>query len=181
MRDEAKYMDGRGIKNPPKNLIGAAASPFASQPKYTALRDEKKVNAGAQFFQTNLAFDTDRLEEWLNEIAKRNILDKVYVLVGISPLKSLKMAGFLKGIPGVVIPEKIMRRMEIAKEKGNEEEEGVQIALELMEKIKDKQGVNGFHIMTMRWEAIVPRIIVEAGLSPKNIDSLGVAAIQYAD
>jgi methylenetetrahydrofolate reductase (NADPH) len=169
MRDEAKYMDGREIQNPPKFFLGAAASPFASEPKYTALRDQKKVNAGAQFFQTNLAFDVDSLEEWLNEIARRNILDKVYILVGISPLRSLKMTNYLKGIPGVVIPPSLVKRMEYAKEKGNEAEEGVQIALELIEKIKGKKAVNGFHIMTMRWEEIIPRIIMEAGLARETI------------
>jgi methylenetetrahydrofolate reductase (NADPH) len=131
MRDDAKYLDGREIKNPPSYFIGAAASPFASEPKFMALRDEKKVNAGAQFFQTNLVFNIDKLEEWLYEIAKRNILEKVYILAGISPLRSLKMAHFLHNdVPGVFIPDHIMKRMETAKENGNEEEEGVQIALE---------------------------------------------------
>jgi methylenetetrahydrofolate reductase (NADPH) len=134
-----------------------------------ALRDEKKVNAGAQFFQTNLVFNVGKLEEWLNEIAKRNILDKVFILAGISPLRSIKMAHFLNNnVPGVFIPESIMKRMEAAKVKGNEEEEGVQIALELIENIKGKQGINGFHIMTMRWEEVIPRIITEAGLLPKS-------------
>lgn len=169
MRDEAKYLDGREIKNPPSYFVGAAASPFASEPKYMALRDEKKVNAGAQFFQTNLVFNVGKLEEWLNEIAKRNILDKVFILAGISPLRSIKMAHFLNNnVPGVFIPESIMKRMEAAKVKGNEEEEGVQIALELIENIKGKQGINGFHIMTMRWEEVIPRIITEAGLLPKS-------------
>ena len=92
MRDEGKYLDGREIKFPPKFFLGAAASPFASEPRFQALREHKKVNAGAQFFQTNLVFDPDGLEIWLNELAKRNILDKVYILVGITPMKSLKMA-----------------------------------------------------------------------------------------
>jgi methylenetetrahydrofolate reductase (NADPH) len=170
MRDEAKYLDGREIKNPPSYFIGAAASPFASEPKFMALRDEKKVNAGAQFFQTNLVFNIEKLEEWLNEIAKRNILDKVYILAGISPLRNLKMAHFLHNdVPGVFIPKDVMKRMETAEEKGNEEEEGIQIALELIDKIKGKQGINGFHIMTMRWEEIIPRIMTEAGLLPKNM------------
>jgi methylenetetrahydrofolate reductase (NADPH) len=177
MRDEAKYLDGREIKNPPSFFIGAAASPFASEPKFMALRDEKKVNAGAQFFQTNLVFNTDKLEEWLNEIAKRNILNKVYILAGISPLKSLKMAHFLNNsVPGVFIPEGIMKRMEFAKEKGNEAEEGIQIALELIDKIKGKQGINGFHIMTLRWEEIIPRLITEAGLLPKSMQTKPTAA-----
>lgn len=169
MRDEGKYLDGREIKTAPKYFLGAAASPFASNMKFQALREQKKVNAGAQFFQTNVVFDADALDEWLNEIAKRDILDKVHILIGITPLKNYKTAAYMNAkIPGVFIPETIMKRMEAAQEKGNEQEEGFKIALELVEKIKAKQGVHGVHIMAVGWEEIVPRIVVEAGLMPKD-------------
>ena len=165
MRDEGKYLDGREMKTPPKYFIGAAASPFASNMKFQALREQKKVNAGAQFFQTNVVFDADALDEWLNEIAKRSILDKVYIMVGLTPLKNYKTAAYMNSkIPGVFVPEKVLKRMEDAKEKGNEQEEGVQITLELIEKIKTKQGVHGIHIMAVGWEEIVPRIVQDAGL-----------------
>jgi methylenetetrahydrofolate reductase (NADPH) len=164
MRDEGKYLDGRSMKFPPKYFLGAAASPFASEPRFQAIREHKKVNAGAQFFQTNLVYDPDGLEIWLNELAKRNILDKVYILVGITPLKSLKVAQYMHNeVPGVFIPEKLMKRMEQAGD--GAEEEGVQIALELIEAVKDKQGVNGIHLMAVGWEEIVPRIVTEAGLA----------------
>jgi methylenetetrahydrofolate reductase (NADPH) len=167
MRDENKYLDGRNIKFPPKFFLGAAASPFASEPRFQALREHKKVNAGAQFFQTNLVYDPDGLEVWLNELAKRNILDKVFILVGITPLKSLKVAQYMNNdVPGVFIPEKILKRMEAAGDKA--EEEGVQIALELIEDITSKQAVHGLHIMAVGWEEIVPRIVTEAGLLPKD-------------
>lgn len=166
MRDEGRYLDGREIKFPPKFFLGAAASPFASEPKFQALREHKKVNAGAQFFQTNLVYDMDRFEIWLNEIAKRGILDKVYIMVGITPLKSLKMTQYMTQVPGVYIPPAILKRMEDADKAGNAQEEGVQIALELVRKIKEyeKQGVHGLHIMPVGWEDIVPRIVKEAGL-----------------
>ena len=168
MRDEGKYLDGRGIKFPPQYFLGAAASPFASRPEFQAIREHKKVNAGAQFFQTNLVFDADGLETWLNLLAKRNILDKVYILVGISPLKSLKAAKYMQAeVPGVFIPDTVMKRLEAADQAGNAAEEGVQIALELIEKVKGKQGVNGVHIMSVGWEEIVPRIVKEAGLLPE--------------
>ena len=167
MRDENKYLDGRNIKFPPKFFLGAAASPFASEPRFQALREHKKINAGAQFFQTNLVYDPDGLDIWLNELAKRNILDKVFILIGITPLKSLKVAQYMNNeVPGVFIPEKILKRMEAAGE--NAEEEGFQIALELIESIKQKQGVNGIHIMAVGWEEIVPRLVTEAGLLPKD-------------
>ncbi len=165
MRDEQRYLDGRELKFPPKYFLGAAAAPFASEPRYQAIREHKKINAGAQFFQTNLVYDPDHLETWLNELAKRNILDKVYILVGITPLKSLKMAEYMhRDIPGVFIPDKYLKRMEDAGD--GAAEEGVQIALELIEAIKTKQGVNGIHLMAVGWEEIVPRMIKEAGLLP---------------
>jgi methylenetetrahydrofolate reductase (NADH) len=170
MRDEGRYLDGREMKFPPKYFLGAAASPFASEPKFQALREQKKVNAGAQFFQTNLVFDADRLEIWLNELMKRNILDKVYILIGITPLKTLKMANYMNNeVPGVFIPESVLKRMEAADAAGNAQEEGVQIALELIEKIRGKQGVNGLHIMAVGWEEIVPRIVHEARLIPEDV------------
>ncbi len=167
MRDEGKYLDGRDIKFAPKMFLGAAASPFASEPRFQAIREHKKVNAGAQFFQTNLVFDADRLDIWLNELAKRNILDKVYILIGITPLKTFKMAKYMNDtVPGVFVPDPILKRMEAAGDRA--EEEGVQIALELIEQIKTKQGVHGIHLMAVGWEEIVPRIIREAGLLPPD-------------
>ena len=165
MRDEGKYLDGREIKFPPKYFLGAAASPFASRPEFQAIREHKKVNAGAQFFQTNVVFDADRFDIWLNALAKRDILEKVYILVGITPLKSLKMARYMADeVPGVFVPEAVLKRMEAADAAGNAAEEGFQIALELVEKVRAKQGVHGIHIMAVGWEDVVPRIVKEAGL-----------------
>jgi methylenetetrahydrofolate reductase (NADPH) len=171
MRDEGTYLDGRAIKNPPQFFLGAAASPFASEPHFQALREHKKINAGAQFFQTNLVFDPDGMEIWLSELAKRNILDKVYILIGVTPLKTLKMAQYMHNeVPGVTIPAPLMKRLEAAKD--GVEEEGVQIALEIIEKIKGKQGIHGIHLMAVGWEEIVPRIVTEAGLlPPQNIQT----------
>lgn len=170
MRDEGKYLDGREIKNPPKFFLGAAASPFSSNPKFQALREQKKVNAGAQFFQTNLIFNVDGMEVWLNELAKRNILDKVYILAGVTPIKSFKMAQRLAEVPGVHLPQEVLQRMEIADKSGNAQEEGVQIALEIIGRIKAyrNQGIHGIHLMPVGWDEIVPRIVTEAGLIPEQ-------------
>jgi methylenetetrahydrofolate reductase (NADPH) len=169
MRDEGHYLDGREIKIPPRFFLGAAASPFASQPKFQALREHKKVNAGAQFFQTNVVFDADRLEIWLNEIAHRQILDKVYILIGLTPPKSARMTRFLSQVPGVYVPEAVIQRMEAAEAAGGAagaQEEGVQIVLEIIERLKGKQGIHGLHLMPVGWEDVVPRIVREAGLLP---------------
>ena len=163
MRDEGIYLDGRKMKNPPKMFLGAATSPFASDPRLQAIKDHKKVNAGAQFFQTNLVFDADRLDPWLEQLDKRNILDKIYILIGIAPLKSFKVAEYLHTkVPGVNLPSNILSRMEKAGE--DAPEEGTQIALELIESIKKKKGVNGIHIMSLGWESVVQRIVTDSEL-----------------
>jgi methylenetetrahydrofolate reductase (NADPH) len=164
MRDEGVYLDGRNIKFPPAYFLGAAASPYASRPEFQAIREHKKVNAGAQFFQTNLVFDTDRLDIWLDALAKRNILDKVFILIGVTPLKSLKMAQYMHAeVPGVTIPEHLMKRMQAAGD--GAQEEGVQIALEIVQEIRQKKAVHGIHLMAVGWEEIVPRIVQESGLA----------------
>jgi methylenetetrahydrofolate reductase (NADPH) len=170
MRDEGKYLDGREIKNPPMFFLGAAASPFSSNVKFQALREQKKVNAGAQFFQTNLIFDVDGMELWLNELAKRNVLDKVYILAGVTPIKSLKMAQRLAEVPGVHLPMNVLHRIEAADKTGNAQEEGIQIALEVISRIKtyEKQGIHGIHLMPVGWDEVIPRIVIESGLAPKH-------------
>lgn len=164
MRDEGIYLDGRKMKSPPSLFLGAAASPFASEPQFQALREKKKINAGAQFFQTNLIFDPEGLDLWLEALDQRDILDKVYILAGVTPIRSKRMARYLHhNIPGVRLPQSILDRFEAAKE-DDYEELGVEIALEIIDKIKGKPGINGLHLMSVGWEAIVPRIIADAGL-----------------
>lgn len=165
MRDEGTYLDGRKIKNPPKLFLGAATSPFASDPEMQAIRDQKKMNAGAQFFQTNLIFEPERLDAWLEQLDRRDVLGRVYILAGIAPLKSLKVALYLhEKVPGVFLPPSVLKRMEKAGD--GAAEEGVQIALEVIDAVKRKTGINGIHIMTMGWEEVVGRIVTEAGIYP---------------
>ncbi|MBK8023494.1 MAG: methylenetetrahydrofolate reductase C-terminal domain-containing protein [Chloroflexi bacterium] len=164
MRDEGKYLDGRALKTPPKLFLGAAASPFASEARFQALRAQKKINAGAQFLQTNLIFDVERLEIWLNELARRNVLDKVYIIAGIATLKSVKAAQYMDAhVPGVRVPEHLMKRMEAAGD--DAAEEGITIALELIEAVRRLQGIHGVHLTTIGKESSLPRIIIEAGLA----------------
>lgn len=164
MRDDGIYLDGRKMKHPPKFFLGSATSPFAMKPELQAIKDQKKVNAGAQFFQTNIIFEPDRLDKWLEQLYRRNVLEKVYILIGLVPLRSYKSALYLHTkVPGIYLPPVILDRME--KAGANAPEEGVQIVLELIEAIKNKQGVNGIHLMTLGWEEIVGRIVTESGLN----------------
>lgn len=171
MRDEGIYLDGRKMKNPPKLFLGASSSTFILDPAMQAIRDQKKVNAGAQFFQTNVVFDADKLDPWLEHLDKCNILNKVYILIGISPLKSYKVAEYLHTkVPGVTLPVNVLERMKKAGE--DAPEEGIRIALELIESIKRKQGVNGIHIMSLGWDSAIPRIVTESGIMNKRKENL---------
>jgi len=164
MRDEGIYLGGRKLKYPPKIFLGAAASPMASQPEYQAIREQKKVNAGAQFFQTNVIYDLGALEAWMNALVKRNILGKVYILVGINILKNLAMANYLdREIPGVFIPKAVHDRMEKASDGAGQE--GFLIAQELIEGIRKIKEVNGIHVMPVGREKDVPRLLQETGLT----------------
>jgi len=172
MRDEGIYLDGRSIKQRPNFFLGAAGSPFGAPPKYEAIRAEKKVNAGAQFIQTQPIFDYDRFLEWLEALDKRSLLDKVYILPGLIPLKSANAAHFMADdVPGVVVPPDLVKRMDEAGDKESQQEVGVAIALEMIEKLLNTPGINGMHIMAVQWEAIVPRLIEEAGVPKPVIQS----------
>jgi methylenetetrahydrofolate reductase (NADPH) len=173
MRDEGRYLDGRGIKNPPRLFLGAAASPFGAPAKYEAIRAEKKVNAGAQFIQTQPVFDYERFTDWLEALDKRGLLGKVYILAGLIPLKSARAAHFMADdVPGVVIPSEIVKRMDEAGDQEGQQEEGVAIALEMIERLKNTPGINGMHLMAVHWEAIVPRLVEESGVPRPVIQAL---------
>jgi methylenetetrahydrofolate reductase (NADPH) len=168
MRDEGIYLDGRKMKYPPKYFLGAATSPFSMDPELQAVKDHKKINAGAQFFQTNIIFEPERLDLWLEQLDKKKLLEKVYILIGVVPLKSYKAALYLhEKVPGVFLPEKILERMKTAGERASEE--GIQILLEIIDSVKRKKGVNGIHLMTLGWEEVVGRIVTESGLYPSGL------------
>ena len=166
LRDEGRSLDGGKIEDPPRFFLGAAASPFGAIPEYEAIRAEKKVNAGAQFIQTQPVFDHDRFVEWLEAMDRRNVLERVHILAGLIPLRSARAAVFMsREVPGVVIPEETVKRMTEAGDEEAQQEEGVQIALEILAKLRATPGIGGVHIMAVHWESIVPRLIQEAGIA----------------
>lgn len=165
LRDEGLGLDGGEIKDPPRFFLGAAGSPFGAIPEYEAIRAEKKINAGAQFIQTQPVFDHDRFVDWLEALDKRNLLEKVHLLAGLVPLKSARAAVFMsREVPGVVIPEETVKRMTDVAGKDAQQEEGVQIALEVLAKLRSTSGIGGVHIMAVHWESIIPRLVKESGL-----------------
>jgi 5,10-methylenetetrahydrofolate reductase len=161
MRDEGRFLDERELKAPPSLFIGAAGSPYASTERFQAMREAKKVNAGAQFFQTNLVYDVEGFERYLAALEKHGVLGRVFILAGVTPVRSARAAHIMNEVPGVRIPQPLIDRLEQSKDA---KEEGVQITLEIVDKIKRLPGLNGIHFMAVGWESIVPRLVKEAGL-----------------
>jgi methylenetetrahydrofolate reductase (NADPH) len=167
MRDAAQIMGGDALTEPPHLFIGAVENPFADPFKYRVARLATKVDAGAEFIQTQCIFNLNRFRKWI-ELAKDQGLDnKVYILGGITPLKSARMAEYMaKQVAGMEIPEDIIRRMKSAPAK-EQRKEGVRIAVETIQALREMHGVHGIHIMAIEWEEIVPQIVQEANLFPR--------------
>jgi methylenetetrahydrofolate reductase (NADPH) len=167
MRDNGKFISGDDIKRPPRMFVGAAANPFAEPYKIRVPRLAKKIAAGAEFIQTQCIYNLDRFEEWMSGVRDRGLHEKVYILAGITPMKSLGMARYMKNnVPGMDVPDEIISRLAgVPKEK--QVEEGINICLETIERLKEVKGVSGFHIMAIEWEEKVPEIVERAGLFPR--------------
>lgn len=163
LRDEGHFLDGRRVMEAPPLFLGAAGSPNDCEPTHEAIRLEKKINAGAQFIQTQLVYDVTALQRWVEALEKRGLLAKAHILAGIGPLRSVKAARFLnERMPGVVVPSHLIERLERSP---SPEEAGLEIALELMHQVKTLPGVSGIHLMSVGWESILPRLLKDAGLA----------------
>jgi methylenetetrahydrofolate reductase (NADPH) len=167
MRDEGKFLGGADIKRPPQLFVGAAANPFADPFEIRVPRLAKKIASGAEYIQTQCIYNLDKFEEWMKQLVDRGLHEKTYILAGITPLKSAGMAKFMKKrVPGMDVPDDVIKRMsDTPKEK--QAEEGINICIETIERLKSVEGVKGFHIMAIEWEEKVPGIIERAGLYPR--------------
>ena len=167
MREEGKFMGGDDILNPPKMFIGAAANPFADPFELRVARLAKKAKAGVDFVQTQCIYNLDKFEQWMKNVTDRGLHEKVHVLAGITPMKTAGMARYMKNkVPGMDVPDEVVDRMAgVPKEK--QAEEGIKICVESIERLKEVEGVAGFHIMAIEWEQKVPEIVEKAGLYPR--------------
>ncbi|WP_321492605.1 methylenetetrahydrofolate reductase [uncultured Desulfobacter sp.] len=167
MRDEGKFQGGADITNPPKMFIGAAANPFADPFELRVMRLAKKIAAGVDFIQTQCIFNTAKFEQWMKQVVDRGLDQKVAILAGITPMKSLGMAKYMKSkVPGMDIPDEVIDRL-AGVEKEKQAEEGIKMAIEQMQRLKECKGVKGFHIMAIEWEEKVPELVKGAGLYPR--------------
>ncbi|MBN1397107.1 MAG: methylenetetrahydrofolate reductase [Bacteroidetes bacterium] len=151
------------MKKKPDFLIGAAANPFAEPLDMRIIRLFKKVRAGAHFIQTQPVFDMNIFNKWMEKAVELGLHEKCAIFAGVMPVKSVKALYHMKKeVPGVKINEEYISRMENA---SDPKEEGVKIAVEMIQTFRRIKGVRGVHIMPMMWESIMPVIVKEAGLT----------------
>ncbi len=167
MRDEGKFLGGDAITRPPQMFVGAAANPFADPYEIRVPRLAKKVAAGAEFIQTQCIYNLDKFEDWLSKARDRGLTEQVFILAGLTPMKSAGMARYMKNrVPGMDVPDAIVKRLaDTPKEK--QAEEGIKICVESIQRLKGVKGVAGFHIMAIEWEEMVPEIVERSGLFPR--------------
>jgi 5,10-methylenetetrahydrofolate reductase len=167
MRDERKFLCGEEISGELPLFIGAVENPFADPFEYRVQRLAKKVKAGADFIQTQAVFDVSKFIKWIEMVRDQGLDKQVHILAGIIPIKSVGMARYMRdNVSGISVPDEIVTRMEESK---NSKEEGIKIALEIIEQLKEIDGIHGIHIMAVAWEDIVPVIVERAGLLPRPI------------
>jgi len=163
MRDKKEFQCGEKIlKNEPRFFIGAVANPFADPFEYRVLRLEKKINAGADFIQTQCIFDMNRFERFMQMVRQRGLHKRAYILAGVNPLKSVRAAEFMKKkVAGMIVPDEVIDRIRKAQ---NQKKEGIRLCIEQIKHLRQIEGIAGIHIMAIAWEEVVPEIVEKSGI-----------------
>lgn len=163
LRDMHIFENQEPLKSkPPQVFIGGVANPFVSSINLRVDRLEKKIRAGADFIQTQSVFNLPRFEEWMDSVRDRGLDERVHILAGITPLKSVKMMQRMKyHVPGVDIPDSLEKRILDAEDV---QKEALLLTDELIRSIKSIKGVHGVHITALFWEQKIPEIVKKSGL-----------------
>jgi 5,10-methylenetetrahydrofolate reductase len=162
MRDDSRYLSGRTLTTAPRILIGAAANPFVPPFEYRVQRLAKKISAGASFVQTQYCFDIARLKEYMGQVRDLGLHEKCAILVGVGPLNSPRAARWIRdNVPGVHIPDHVIKRLEGAE---RPRLEGRRLCMEMIQQIREVEGVAGVHVMAYRQEEAIAEIIDASGV-----------------
>jgi methylenetetrahydrofolate reductase (NADPH) len=163
MRDECRFLSGRTLDTPPQLFIGAAANPFAPPLDFRAQRMASKIEAGAQFFQTQYCFDIPLFKDFMKRSGDLGLLDKAYVLAGVGPMASARSASWIRdNVPGIHIPDSVISRLLGAGKK--QKTEGRKICVEMIQQLQEIEGVSGVHVMAYRQEESVQQIVKDSGV-----------------
>lgn len=169
MRDEGLFLSGSEIEHPPKMFIGAASNPFADPFEWRVDRLAKKIEAGTDFIQTQCIYNMDKFRKFIHLANEEGLTEKVYILAGVTPMKSVGMARYMKSkVPGMDVPDEIIDRLKGA-DKNKVAQEGINIACEQIEEFKEMKGVHGVHMMAIEWEHKVPEIAEQAKVLPRPV------------
>ena len=167
MRDDGKFLGGADIDSPPELFIGAAANPFADPFEWRVHRLAKKINAGADFIQTQCIYNMEKMRKWIKQANDMGLTEKVYILAGVTPMKGLGMARYMKNnVPGMDVPDETINRLK-GVDKKKQADEGIKMACEQIEEFKEMKGVAGVHLMAIEWEHKVPEIAELAKVLPR--------------
>lgn len=169
MRDEGKFLGGTEISHPPKIFIGAAANPFADPFEWRVHRLAKKIKAGVDFIQTQCIYNMEKFRTWVKQSNDMGLTEKVYLLAGVTPMKSVGMAKYMKNnVPGMDVPDELIKRLQ-GVDKKMQADEGIKIACEQIDEFKQMKGIAGVHLMAIEWEHKVPEIAERAKMLPRPI------------
>ena len=164
MARDGVLISGTKLKEPVEFFLGTTANPFADPEELQIIRLEKKIRAGARFVQTQGIYDVERFGRWMEKVRERGLHEQAYFLGGVIANRSVRSIEATGEVPGMDIPQELIERMRAAEHK---EQEGVAIALDLIDQIKQINGVAGIHLMAIGWESIVPTIVEQAGFLPR--------------
>lgn len=162
--EEGVFLEGDTTKVPPRFFLGGTANPFADPEELQLIRLHKKIRAGAKFIQTQAVYDVERFARWMELVRAQGLHEKAYILAGVLVNKSLRSIESTKSTAGMAIPDALIERMRGAQD---QQEEGIRIALDIIEQIKTIPGVRGVHIMAVFWESIIPTVAQRAGFLPR--------------
>lgn len=159
IRDRAQLPHGQSVGGKATFFLGAADMPIDPASDWEPAGLLRKVNAGAQFVQTQFCMDATVLRRYMTCLAKYGIPQRVHFLIGVAPLASARSARWIREkLFGSVIPESIIARLEAA---SDPKAEGRRICVEVMREFREIPGVSGVHIMAPLNEAAVPEVIAE--------------------
>ncbi len=168
LRDDGLFLSGRPVEVPPRLFLGAASNPFAPPHDFRPHRLAKKIEAGADFIQTQYCFDIPRLREFMSAVTDMGLDERVFILVGVGPLRSARLATWMRdNVPGVVIPDEVIARLN-GVPKGKARAEGKRICIEIIQQVREIPGISGVHLMAYRQEELVAEIVEESGLLPRS-------------
>jgi methylenetetrahydrofolate reductase (NADPH) len=166
LRENGHLPTGRVIDPAPRLFIGAADSPRDPKPDWNPAGLAAKLEAGADFIQTQYCFDLSMLRRYLDRLRDHGILERLYVLVGIGPIASARSARWMnENLFGVYIPDAIVQHLE---KSADQRAEGRRICVELLQQLAEMEGVAGAHLMAHRQEQAIAEAIAESGLLQKR-------------